>query len=138
VSERNPPKGTVAALLKAAMVVRRPTLSDTPVSPDAKVTSGRETRKLKDLRLGQVVSLELAANPGTGLVIVGIKVMDKPEGPQSNQARYNREFLAQLAAKSGTGPHVKDLPSLRVVLEAVDARARVITAPVASEREILG
>jgi hypothetical protein len=40
--------------------------------------SGKEALKLKDLQRGQVVSLQLATDPATGLVIIGIRVVDKP------------------------------------------------------------
>ena len=53
-----------------------PKLVNVPVRPSAKIVSGKETLLLKDLRAGSVVSLQLAADPMKGFVIVGIEVTD--------------------------------------------------------------
>src|SRR5262249_21937833 len=53
-----------------------PKFVNVPVRSDAKVVSGKETLQLKDLRTGSVVSLQLAADPITGLKIAEIGVTD--------------------------------------------------------------
>jgi hypothetical protein len=51
-----------------------------PVRSDAKITRGDKALKLKDLQEGRVVSLQLAADPDMGLVIVGIRVVEGQSG----------------------------------------------------------
>jgi RNA polymerase sigma factor (sigma-70 family) len=55
---------------------RRPKLVNVPVRPDATITSGGKAMKLVELRAGRVVSLQLAGDPTSGLVVAGIQVMD--------------------------------------------------------------
>jgi RNA polymerase sigma factor (sigma-70 family) len=83
VSDKEADKESVARTVERAMRFVSKTQSklvNIPVRSDAKITRGDKTLKLKDLQAGRVVSLQLAGDPDMGLVIVGIRVVERPSG----------------------------------------------------------
>jgi hypothetical protein len=61
----------------------KPKLVNAPVRSDAKITSGKDTLKLKDFQAGNVLSLQLATDHITGVVIVGIRLVARGLPPTS-------------------------------------------------------